>query len=106
MGHVASFVHVVLFTLPEDAKPGECDQIIEDIDSTLRTLPTVRHLERGVPADTATRPIVMTDYDVGLLVVFDDKAGLVEYLQHPDHVAFAQKWDTRCRLRVFDFAPA
>ena len=101
----APLVHVVLFTLPDDASPGEADALIDDIDATLRALPTVRYLERGTPADTAQRPIVMTDYDVGLLVLFANVDDLNTYLRDPDHVAFAKKWDSRCRIRVVDFAP-
>jgi hypothetical protein len=103
---LASLVHVVLFTLPEDAEPDEADALIDDIDATLGGLPTVKLLERGMPSDTAERPIVMTDYDVGLLVMFDGVEELNAYLRHPDHVAFARKWDTRCRMRVVDFQPS
>lgn len=101
----APLIHVVLFTLPEDAEPNEADALIDDIDAILRPLPTVQYLERGGPADTAERPIVLTDYDVGLLVLFDNLQDLNAYLKHPDHVAFASKWDTRCRIRAIDFAP-
>lgn len=102
---VAPLIHVVLFTLPEDAEPDEVDALIDDIDGTLRALPTVKYLERGMPSNTAQRPIVMSDYDVGLLVMFEDLDALNAYLKHPDHVAFATKWDTRCRIRVLDFEP-
>lgn len=102
---LASLIHVVLFTLPEGADPGETDTLIDDIDVMLSMLPTVKYLERGTPASTAERPIVMTDYDVGLLVMFTNVAELNEYLNHPDHIAFARKWDVRCRIRVIDFEP-
>ena len=100
----APFVHVVLFGLPEDADPSEADALIADIDKLLRPLPTVRHLERGKRADTAVRPIVLTDYDVGLLVMLEDKAGLDAYLTHPDHVVFATKWAAQSTIRVMDFS--
>jgi len=100
----APFVHVVLFGLHEGADPSEADELISDVDSLLRPLPTVRHLERGKRADTAVRPIVMTDYDVGLLVMVEDKPGLDAYLSHPDHVAFATKWAARSNIRVMDFS--
>ena len=100
----APFVHVVLFEIHEAADPEDTDALITDIDTLLRPLPTVRHLERGKRADTAVRPIVLTDYDVGLLVLLDDKAGLDAYLTHPDHVTFATKWAARSRIRVMDFS--
>ncbi len=99
----APFVHVVLFGLPEDANPADADELIADIDTLLRPLETVRHIERGKRADTAVRPIVLTDYDVGLLVMLEDKAGLDAYLTHPDHVKFATKWAARSTIRVMDF---
>ncbi len=100
----APFVHVVLFGLPEDADPAQADELIADVDALLRHLPTVRRLERGKRADTAVRPIVLTDYDVGLLVMLEDKAGLDAYLTHPDHVKFATKWAARSTIRVMDFS--
>jgi len=100
----APFVHVVLFGLPEDAAANAADELITDIDALLRDLPTIRHIERGKRADTATRPVVMTDYDVGLLVTFEDKAGLDAYAIHPDHVTFVTKWGPQATIRVMDFA--
>lgn len=101
----APFVHVVLFKLPPDAPQGKRAEMTEEIATVLTPLPTVEALWWGTPADTAApdRPMVDTDYDVGLMVVFKSKAALDAYLQHPDHVRFAEKWDSYCTLRVFDF---
>jgi len=109
-GHVlrnreSPLVHVVLFTLPSTAAPEDRASLLSDIESKLRPLPTVKGLWAGGPADTKTpdRPVVDQDYDVGLLVLFENKAALESYLDHPEHEAFASKWDTYCTVRVFDF---
>jgi hypothetical protein len=101
----APFVHVVLFTLPEQAQPGDRDRLLLDIQDRLAPLPTVKGLWCGCPADTKTpeRFIVDTEYDVGLLVLFENRADLEAYLAHPVHATFAAYWDSYCTLRVFDF---
>ena len=101
----APFVHVVLFSLPEDAGQHEATEILNEIDTLLRPLPTVHGLWAGSPADTKApdRPMIDDDYDIGLLVLFENKQGLDDYLEHPDHVVFAKKWDSRCTVRVLDF---
>ena len=101
----APFVHVVLFKLPPGAPEGTREQLEKEIAAQLAPLPTVEALWWGNPADTAApdRPMVDAAYDMGLLVLFKDKPSLDAYLEHPDHARFAQKWDSYCTLRVFDF---
>jgi primosomal protein N' len=101
----APFVHVVLFKVKAEDRDAAAAEIQKDIDRILAPLPTVKGLWRGRPAPTNTRPIVDTNYDVGLLVLFEDQKGLQDYLDHPKHVEFAQKHDTTCEVRVFDFVP-
>ena len=100
----APFVHVVLFRLPE-GRVGEREDLERDIGALLRGLPTVRGLWTGTPAQTKSPDRLMVDdeYDVGLMVLFDDRDALEEYLAHPEHVKFAEKWDSVCTVRVFDF---
>jgi hypothetical protein len=101
----APFVHVVLFKLPPNAPADARSVMEEEIATKLAPLPTVEAIWWGTPADTAApdRPMVDARYEVGLMVLFKDKPALDAYLEHPDHVRFAQKWDTLCTLRVFDF---
>ena len=100
----APFVHVVLFKT-KSGTPEATATIVRDVNEMLARLPTVKGLWVGSPAPTNTRPIVDTNYDVGLLVLFEDQKGLQEYLDHPTHVEFAKKHDTECQVRVFDFKP-
>ena len=99
----APFVHVVLFKTkgPEAASA----ELIKGIEEKLAPLPTVKGIWIGRPAPTNTRPIVDANYDVGLLLLFEDQKGLQEYLDHPTHKEFAAKHDTECTVRVFDFTP-
>lgn len=99
----APFVHVVLFKTRSESPDSAAAALMDDIREKLAPLPTVRGLWIGRPAPTNVRPIVDANYDVGLLILFDDQEGLQEYLDHPVHVKFAEKHDTTCDVRVFDF---
>ncbi len=74
-----------------------------DCQSLLTKIATVRHLWSGTPAMTQ-RDVVDNTYDVGLCVVFDDKAGYDVYASHPLHMQFVEKhrsaWQ---RIQVYDF---
>ena len=96
--------HVVLYDFRPDAPPDAREALCADAQALLSGLPTVRGIWLGTPADTKTtgRPMVHDDYDLGLVVLFDDLDGLNEYLEYPDHVTFARRHDPRCNLRVFD----
>ena len=104
LARTAPFAHVVLFKT-KSGTPEAAATIVRDVNEMLAHLPTVKGLWVGSPAPTATRPIVDANYDVGLLVLFEDQKGLQEYLDHPTHVEFAKKHDTECQVRVFDFTP-
>ena len=104
MAKTAPFVHVVLFKT-KSGTPEAAAGLVRDVNEMLARLPTVRGIWLGSPAPTNTRPIVDANYDVGLLVLFQDQKGLQEYLDHPTHVEFAKKHDTECQVRVFDFTP-
>ena len=101
----APFVHIALFSLPKGASPSEAEILSREIDAKLRGLPSVAGIWWGPPAGTWSpeRAVVDENYDVGLLVLFRDKAALDTYIAHPLHEEFATKWDSRCSVRVFDF---
>lgn len=101
----ATFVHVVLFKSKSGDPQAASAEILRDIQEMLVPLPTVKAIRVGRPAPTNTRPIVDANYDVGLLLLFEDQKGLQEYLDHPTHAEFARKHDTSCDVRVFDFVP-
>jgi hypothetical protein len=103
----APFVHAVVFHLKKDAPKSEADALIADAHKMLAKIKSVRGLWAGRPAakDQAT-PISKHDYDVGLLVLFDDADGLQEYLKDQLHLDFVKKHSKfldEKKLTVFDF---
>jgi Stress responsive A/B Barrel Domain len=100
------FVHCVIFYLNKDAPEGEADAMIADINELLRPIPSVRGLRAGKPAVKEKRDNAKTDFQVGLLVLFDNAEGLDTYIKHPQHVQFVEKhgkYIERQKLGVYDF---
>lgn len=94
--------HVVLVELLDK---GDLAQMLADSDRLLPQIPTVRGYVAGTPVDIG-RGNVAKDYDIGLVVQFDDEAGYRAYLAHPLHEQLAQKWRPRWRRAyIVDFAP-
>ncbi len=102
----APYVHAVYFYLKKDGPKDEVEKLIQDSHTLLGKIPSVRGLWAGRPADKAksTPKVAVTDYTVGLLVLFEDYAGLQAYLDHPLHTEYLEKhgkhWD---RVSVYDF---
>jgi hypothetical protein len=98
------YVHAVFFYLKKDAPKGEVESLIADTHELLGNIPSVRKLWVGRPAEKSTPKFARTDYQVGLLVLFDNYEGLQEYLDHPKHTQYVEKhskyWDT---VPVYDF---
>lgn len=98
------YVHAVVFYLKKDAPKNETEASIRDAHDLLAKIPSVRGLWVGRPAEKSTPKFAVTDYDFGLLVLFDDFGGLQTYLDHPLHSEYLDKhakhWD---RVPVYDF---
>jgi hypothetical protein len=100
----APYVHAVVFYLKKDAPKNADEQIIADCHKLLAKIPSVRRLSAGRPAAEATPNVAVTDYQVGLLVLFDDFAGLKTYLDHPLHTQFLERNGAHIqRVHVYDF---
>lgn len=97
------FVHAVYFWMNPDAPDDARMQLVEDCNTFLGRIPTVRNLWAGRPAMTP-REVVDNSYDVGLLVVIDDNAGHDVYQEHPLHKEFIARnkphWK---RVQIYDF---
>lgn len=98
------FTHVVIFWT-DPAQPGAVRELIEGANRYLRDIPGIVHFHVGrmVPSP---RPVVEQSYQVGLNVVFRDKAAHDAYQEHPAHVEFVEKVFRRVCIRVlvYDFA--
>jgi len=100
----APFVHTVIFYLKKEAPATEADALIADSQKLLAKIPTVREIRAGKPAEKAT-PIATKDYQVGLLVLFDDADGLHTYLDHPLHKEYVSNHEKNLeKVVVYDFA--
>lgn len=98
---VAAISHVVFVDL---ADPADADALLADARAMLAPIPSVTAYSAGKHLDTG-RPTVLGDYDIGMILGFDDAAGLNAYVVHPDHVAFVERWRPRLTgLRVYDIA--
>jgi hypothetical protein len=103
------YVHVVIFTLKKDAPAGAVEDVIQDCHDMLGKIRSVRSVKAGRPSKDVAEKVVKTDFDVGLLVLVDDFAGIKAYLEDPLHVAFVKKYGKHFdmkKLQVFDFVDA
>lgn len=98
------YVHAVIFYLKKDAPKSEVQKLIADSHELLAKIPTVKKLWVGRQAEMATPEYAVKDFQVGLLVLFDDFAGLKTYLDHPLHTEFLKRhgefWE---KVPVYDF---
>lgn len=97
------FSHVVIFwTDPE--QPKAADELLAGIQEYLRDIPGVVHFHAGRMA-SSPRPVVDQSYQVGLNLVFPDKAAQDAYQVHPRHVEFVEKVFKRVckRVVIYDF---
>jgi hypothetical protein len=101
-----NFVHTVIFHLKTDAPAGAAEGLIADAHELLRPIPSVRDLKVGRPAEKGTPDLAKKDYQVALVVLFDNQAGLETYLKHPLHLKYVEKHGQhidRDKLVVYDF---
>jgi hypothetical protein len=95
----APLLHLVFFHLEDaarvDALQSDCDELLADIPSVL-SYASGRHFDVG-------RDNVDGDYDLFLLVGFDDREGYDAYLVHPRHVELVERWGPElASLRIHD----
>jgi hypothetical protein len=103
---MAPLVHCVIFRLKKDAPADAVDQVIADCHNMLAKIRSVRSVRAGRPAKTGTDEKLKKPFDVGLLVLCDDVAGLKAYIDDPLHKEFVAKYGKYFdieQLQVFDF---
>jgi hypothetical protein len=100
----APFVHTVIFYLKKDAPKDATKGMIADATELLGKIPSVRSVKIGPPSEKTTPKVGVTDYQLGLLVLFDDAAGLKTYLDHPLHLKYVEKHEKHIeKVLVYDF---
>jgi hypothetical protein len=100
-----TYVHCVFFSCKPDLSAADIDAQIADAQNLLARIPTVRLVRSGRRDATMQRDVNVKDYDIGLTVLFDDKAGLQTYADHPLHLEYVAKYKPNWTgIRVFDFA--
>lgn len=93
--------HVVLIDLLDEE---DTPALLADSERLLRSIPSVRSFAAGRHIETG-RASVLADYDVGLVIAFDDPAGYTAYVDHPKHVELVETWGPRlASIRIFDVA--
>ncbi len=99
-----TFVHAVVFHLKKDVSPDASDRIIADARELLGHVPSVRELKVGRRAAKGTPELGRTDFEIGLLVLFDNADGLRAYLDHPKHKEYvARHLKEMESVLVYDF---
>jgi hypothetical protein len=100
-----SFVHSVFFTCKPGTTPADIDGQIADAQSLLGKIPSVRLIRSGRRETSMQRDVNVTDYDIGLVVLFDDKAGHDLYAEHALHLQYVGKYKEHWQqVRVFDYS--
>jgi hypothetical protein len=103
----APYVHSVIFYLKKDAPKDEGKALIADAHELLAKIPTVRMIKIGPPAEKSTPEVAKMDYQIGLLVLFDNYDGLKTYLDHPLHVKYVENHMKHIeKVLVYDFENA
>lgn len=96
----APITHIVLIELKDPTRTAE---LIEDCNRSLPGIESVKAYTCGAPLVTG-RANVVADYSVGIYVAFEDDDGYREYVDHPAHVALAEKWRAAWKnVRIYDF---
>jgi len=100
----AGYVHTVFFTMAPDSSDTQIQGFVHDCHEMLKRVPTVTKFEAGRRDTLSTREFNEVEFDVGLVVRFEDKAGLDGYIDDPAHVELVEKYkDAWTRILVYDF---
>jgi hypothetical protein len=100
----APFVHSVVFYLKKDAPKDAAAKMIADSHTLLAKIPSVKGVWVGRPSKQSTPKVGLTDYQVGLLVLFDNADGLKIYLDHELHTEYVNRHLKHVdRVMVYDF---
>lgn len=87
--------HIVLFTVKEDASEEDVEDLLSSLGALEEKVSSVRDFSVG--EDFSGRA---GEYTHALFARFEDRDGLREYLEHPDHLAVVEKLDAHTSGRL------
>ena len=87
--------HLVLFAVKEDTSAEDVEDLLSSLKALRDKVSSVTDLSLG--EDFSGRA---GEYTHGLFVRFEDRKGLQEYLEHPEHLAVVEKLDYRTSGRL------
>lgn len=87
--------HIVLFAVKEDAPEEDVEDLLSSLASLTEKVSSVRDFSVG--EDFSGRA---GEYTHALFARFEDRDGLQEYLEHPDHLAAVEKLDAHTSGRL------
>ncbi len=97
--HAPTISHVVLISLEDSS---QTPALQADCNRLLTQIPAVRTYTAGSHIDIG-RDSVLHDYDLGLIVTFDDADAYRAYVDHPLHIQLVETWRDRfASIRVWD----
>lgn len=94
--------HNVFFTL-KDRSPAAIAALVAACKRYLTVQPGIVSFACGKLEPELARAVNDRDWDVGLHIIFRDRAAHDAYQDHPEHVAFVEEnKPTWAKVRVFD----
>ncbi|CAN5662305.1 Dabb family protein [soil metagenome] len=87
--------HLVFFAVKEDAAPEDVEDLLSSIRELQNGVGSV--IDLSVGEDFSGRA---GEYTHALFARFEDREGLQEYMEHPDHLAVVEKLGERTTGRI------
>ena len=87
--------HLVLFAVKDDASREDVEDLLSSLAALEDKISSV--VDFSVGKDFSGRA---GDYTHALFARFEDREGLQEYLEHPEHLAVVEKLDTHTSGRL------
>ena len=99
---IPRLAHNVFFKLT-DASPAKAAELVAACHKYLNVQPGILYFAAGPIDVTLARPVNDRDWDVGLHLVFLDRAAHDAYQDDPSHLRFiAEQKPNWAKVRVFD----
>jgi stress responsive alpha/beta barrel protein len=90
--------HLVFVAVRENAAPEDVDDLVSSIRGLKDTVPSVVDLTVGENFSERSG-----GYTHGIFVRFENREGLREYMEHPNHLAVVEKLDALTSRIVVDY---